>query len=74
MNQSMPSVQQIETLPLFLRKTIPPEYRDAMGHMNIRYYMALYDEAEWDFFSAFGMDDDYYRGSNQGGFTKADLK
>jgi acyl-CoA thioester hydrolase len=66
---AMPTTEQLETLPLYLRKTIPPEYRDAMGHMNIRWYMALYDDAEWDFFAAFGLDNDYYQTQHSGAFS-----
>jgi acyl-CoA thioester hydrolase len=66
---AMPTVEQLADLPRYLRKTIPPDYKDAMGHMNIRWYMALYDEAEWDFFTAFGMDNDYYQARHSGGFA-----
>ena len=44
MPTTMPTVEQLAALPTYLRKTIPPEYKDAMGHMNIRWYMALYDD------------------------------
>ena len=66
---TMPTVEQLAALPAYLRKTIPPEYKDAMGHMNIRWYMALYDDAEWDFFAAFGLDNDYYQTQHAGGFA-----
>jgi acyl-CoA thioester hydrolase len=65
----MPTLEELAKLPLYLRKTIPPKYRDAMGHMNIRWYMALYDDAEWDFFSAFGLDNEYYQTQHSGGFS-----
>ena len=62
-------VAKLEALPLFHRETIPPDYLDAMGHMNIRWYMALYDEAGWNFFASFGMDKEYYLGTQAGGFA-----
>lgn len=31
--------------PLCLRRTIPPEYRDLNDHMNMRWYVALFDDA-----------------------------
>ncbi len=66
---TMPTLEQLAALPQHLRKTIPPEYKDAMGHMNIRWYMALYDDAEWDFFASFGMDNDYYQREHSGAFS-----
>ena len=65
----MISTDQIEQLPLFHRATIPPDYLDIMGHMNVRWYIALYDEAAWKFFASFGMNEDYYRTEQAGGFA-----
>jgi len=62
-------VAKLETLPLFHRQTIPPDYLDLMGHMNIRWYMALYDEAAWKFFASLGMDETYSRTRNAGGMA-----
>ncbi len=56
-------------LPCYHRETIPESYLDVMGHMNIRYYMGLFDEAAWDFFADFGMTLDYYRSANSGAFA-----
>jgi acyl-CoA thioester hydrolase len=64
----MPTLAQLADLRVYLRTTIPEDYRDAMGHMNIRWYMALYDEAEWAFFAAFGMDNAYYQ-TRRGSFA-----
>ncbi len=65
---SFPSVEQIQQLPLSHRQVIPPEYLDTMNHMNVRWYMALFDTASWKFFEAFGMDADYYA-QGFGGFA-----
>ena len=65
----MISTDQIQQLPLFHRATIPPEYLDIMGHMNVRWYIALFDEAAWKFFASFGMTEDYYRTQHAGGFA-----
>jgi acyl-CoA thioester hydrolase len=62
-------LDQLQQLPLFHRTTIPTDYLDAMGHMNVRWYMALFDTASWKFFETFGMDDDYYRNQQGGGFA-----
>ncbi|RME43642.1 MAG: thioesterase [Caldilineae bacterium] len=62
-------VAKLEALPLFHRQTIPPDYLDLMGHMNIRWYMALYDEAAWKFFESIGMDETYCRTNHAGGMA-----
>jgi acyl-CoA thioester hydrolase len=67
--EKMISIQQLEALPLFYRTTIPESYLDAMGHMNVRWYMAVFDEAAWKFFASVGMDQTYYENHHGGGFA-----
>ena len=62
-------LKQVEQLPLFHRITIPETYLDAMGHMNIRWYMAIYDDAAWNFFDTFGMNPAYYERTKNGAFA-----
>jgi acyl-CoA thioester hydrolase len=68
MRVQFPSVEQVEQLPFFLRKTIPPEYEDMNGHVNIRHYLGLYDEAGWPFFALLGLDASYFTVQRQGMF------
>ena len=65
----MITVEQVGQLPLFHRETIPTDYLDVMGHMNVRWYVALYDTAAWKFFESFGMNEAYYRTEQAGGFA-----
>jgi acyl-CoA thioester hydrolase len=65
----MPTTDQIAQLPLLHRATIPTDYLDAMGHMNVRWYLALFDQASWRFFESFGMDAEYYQTQQAGGFA-----
>jgi acyl-CoA thioester hydrolase len=65
----MITVDDIEQLPLFHRETIPTDYLDIMGHMNVRWYVAIYDTAAWKFFDSFGMNETYYRAEQAGGFA-----
>ena len=37
--------------------------------MNVRYYIALFDDAAWDFFASFGMDYEYYETARSGAFA-----
>lgn len=60
---------QIQQLPCFHRAVIPEAYLDVMGHMNIRHYMGLFDEAAWGFFSAFGMTEQFIRSSTSAAFA-----
>jgi len=60
---------QISQLSCFHRAIIPEEYLDVMGHMNIRYYMGLFDAAAWRFFASFGMDEAYYKSTDGGAFA-----
>lgn len=62
-------MDQLQALPLYYRKTIPEDYIDAMGHMNVRWYMALYDQATWTFFETIGMTSDYLQSSQAGAFA-----
>jgi acyl-CoA thioester hydrolase len=64
-----PTLTQLEQLPCFYRVTISDEHLDAMGHMNVRHYVAIFDEAAWRFFGTFGMDEAYYTGGDGGGFA-----
>ncbi|MFP4159921.1 MAG: acyl-CoA thioesterase [Desulfobacterales bacterium] len=63
------TLQQLLALPLHHREIIPVDYLDAMGHMNVRWYMALYDRATWHFFDAIGMTEDYLKNYHAGAFA-----
>lgn len=65
----MVEISQISPLPCFHRTTIPQEYLDVMGHMNIRHYMGIFDDAAWDFFASFGMTQAYYDDTSGGAFA-----
>lgn len=62
-------LEHIEVLPLYHQETIPVEYLDAMGHMNVRWYMALFDAAIWQFFKSYGLDHDYFKKEQSGVFA-----
>ena len=61
-------LDKITALPEVYRFTVPDDYRDAMGHMNMRWYLALYDEAGIPLFDSFGLTLDYYAQHGSGGF------
>lgn len=57
---TLPTPDEIKQLDCCLRQTIDDTYLDAMGHMNVRHYLALFDDAAWKFFATLGLDDAYY--------------
>ena len=59
----------LEPLPVYLRKTIPPDYLDIMGHMNIRWYFDMFAKSGRKFFTSHGLGEDYFRDGNFGVFT-----
>ncbi len=62
-------LDKITALPLMSRATVTPDLLDIMGHMNVRHYLGLFDDAAWQFFESFGMTTDYYQQNNTGGFA-----
>ena len=52
----MPTIEQLEQLPLNFRETIPYDYIDAYGHMNVRYYFAMWEKAAHSFMQHLGAD------------------
>jgi acyl-CoA thioester hydrolase len=59
----------VRQLPRYRQATIGPEYLDVMGHMNIRWYMAFYDETAWALAEALGMDVAYFHAHESGVFA-----
>ncbi len=62
-------VEKLAALPQYHRETIPSDYLDAMGHMNVRWYMVLFDKTVWHFFEAHGLDEAYYTKNKSGVFA-----
>lgn len=68
MRPALIPLEQIELLPMIYRVTIPDRYRDKMGHMNMRYYLEIYDEAGDALFETFGLSAAFYKEHGSGGF------
>jgi acyl-CoA thioester hydrolase len=47
--------------PACLRMTVPESYRDPNGHMNMRWYVAIFDDAGDDLHLRLGLTPDYHR-------------
>ena len=51
------------------RQVILPEWIDYNGHMNVSYYVLVFDRATDDFFDFMGMDAEYRAAGNVSAFT-----
>lgn len=61
------SVEQISQLrPVCLRRTIPDEYLDLNNHMNMRWYVALFDDAGDTLHDHIGLTREFRRASGTG--------
>jgi acyl-CoA thioester hydrolase len=67
MRPSAISLDQLASLPAVYRAVIPPAYEDRNGHMNMRWYLALYDEAGDAMYPMLGLTADYFATSGMGG-------
>lgn len=65
----MITLEQLADLTVYYRETITEAHLDVMGHMNVRHYLGLFDEAAWYLFAEFGMDGPYYEANQAGAFA-----
>ena len=61
------SLDQLASLPVVYRAVIPRADEDREGHMNMRWYLALYDEAGDAMYPLLGLTADYFAASGAGG-------
>ena len=63
------SLDQLAPLPVVYRTVIPPSYEDRNGHMNVRWYLVLYDEAGDAMYPMLGLGGgEYFAALGSGGF------
>lgn len=55
----LPSVDRVRTLPAFFEKTVPDDYIDENGHMNVTRYFDLGAWAPWLRIGEIGVDQSY---------------
>jgi len=55
-----PSVEQVCQLPEVLSQSIPKDWEDYNGHVNVMYYMKLYEVGGWPMVEQLGMDETYF--------------
>ena len=68
MNQDF-SAMDLSTLPITHEATILAKYLDDMGHMNVMWYTHLFDTAVYTLFEIIGLNLDYMKANDAGGFA-----
>lgn len=52
-------LDMLDSLPVYYRVTVGSEHLDAMGHLNVRWYVGFFDESTWAFMAHFGVTSNY---------------
>jgi len=62
------SLDDVTALMPLYRATIPPEYSDENRHMNVRWYLHLFDEAGYPLVAGLGLSPEFLKQNGTGGF------
>lgn len=62
------ALEDVTELPLLLRVTVPEAYQDENHHMNVRYFMTIFDEAGYPLVRLFGLTPEWHAQHGTGGF------
>jgi acyl-CoA thioester hydrolase len=57
---AQPTIDQLRDLPLQLSMSIPPEWEDRNGHVNVQFYVAIYELGSWTVLENEGIDEDWF--------------
>ncbi len=62
------ALDDVLALPRAHQLVVPPEYEDENGHMNVRWYMSIFDDAGYTLIQWIGLTMDYHAQHHTGGF------
>jgi len=65
----MTDVAHGRALELTVQGVVEPRFVDAMGHMNVAWYVHFFDRGVWAFFAKVGLDEPYLRRAQRGMFA-----
>ena len=65
----MTTIENLNSLPVLYRVTVTDEHLDVMGHMNIRWYMAFFDDGDWELLAGLGATVAYFETNQAGSFA-----
>lgn len=66
-----PTVEQVRQLPLQHTMEIPSEWEDRNGHVNVQFYLTLYELGAWNIMEEWGFNEAWFE---QQGFSVFDLE
>ena len=61
MPPALPSLEDVLTLPPLAEIVVPPEWEDINGHVNVQYYLAIYERCTPGMLGQLGIGEDYVR-------------
>lgn len=53
-------LEDVQELPHHIRLIIPEDYLDIFRHMNVQYYLKIFNDSVFDMFAGIGMDENYF--------------
>jgi len=59
--RQFPELDQLRELPVQLDCVIPPEWEDRNGHVNVQFYLALFELGGWKILEDNGFDEEWMR-------------
>ncbi|HAY85119.1 MAG TPA: 3-hydroxybutyryl-CoA dehydratase [Chloroflexi bacterium] len=59
----------LSSLPVTNRKIIPVDFIDIMGHMNVMWYIHIFDHGTRNLFNRFGFGEEYIQRTGMGSFA-----
>jgi acyl-CoA thioester hydrolase len=59
--RQFPSLDQVRELPAHLDYVIPPEWEDRNGHVNVQFYLTLFELGGWRILEEAGFDEAWMR-------------
>jgi acyl-CoA thioester hydrolase len=62
------ALEHIAQLERIYELSIPAAFLDENGHMNMRYYLHVFDDAGYPLVNSFGLTPDYHQAHHTGGF------
>ena len=68
MRVPMPTVECVRDLPAVLTMTVPADWQDHNGHVNVQHYLSVFDRAGWPLLKLIGIGPGYFRDERQGLF------
>ena len=60
-SRPFPDLQQLRELPVQLDTVIPPEWEDRNGHVNVQFYLTLFELGGWRILDESGFDEAWLR-------------